>query len=613
MAIKNIKTLMKVVKFRYSQRFVALSYMWPSDDKSSHLQLTKATLIELETDNSLDDLALPNIVSDAIALCRYLGERYLWIDRLCIIQDDEASKQEQIGAMDVIYNSATFTIMAAFNGRHIDKGLLGCPGRPRPPFVMAPSRRQFHSLRRSILPDTGHSEEVVNGSEWDHRGWTFQERLLSRRRLFITEFEVIFQCSVGTAYEACSHTPNHSRVSYDEIFTMSRRWRDAETNVGLSFKPLHRPAMKHLIKNKIQHLLRGRVPRRRMSNAFTSSETWKWSESGQSQLQHLGLPGFRKEQDPRVAHLDHLEWSHYQYCVREYTKRQLSQPSDVLKAFHGVGNVLGRGLGTKLLYGLPEKYLSLALQWNWQWSHPKGEHALPKVGSEVDLLAESAPGGAPSWSWATARYPVHLANDDVADVKVGLIDFYRYGRDGQSSQERSSSPQKIHARDVLDQHAELTSCDPFHRFFSDVPRALDPLACEVAQQRAATSLLFNTATATCQTVGSNYINRVRLCNPATGKWIGRIRSRDDTWWVARIESGLVASKRDVPVKVVVIGGTRRDTIANKYGERTLLDVLLVDQDPQDPCGRAVRRIGMGFVELSLWEACNPQWETVVLN
>lgn len=594
---------MKIANCKHSQRFVALSYMWPSDSTSRHSQLTRATLTKLETDNGLNGLALPNIVSDAIVLCQHLGERFLWIDRLCIIQDDETSKQGQIGAMDIIYNSATFTIMAAFNNRKIDRGLLGCPGRPRLPSAMAPSRRQFYALRRSILPDMGHYEEVVGESEWDHRGWTFQERLLSRRRLFITEFEVIFQCSDGTAYEECSHTPNHRRLTYDEIFAISRHWRSAKTHRGLSSRPSYIPGLQHIAKDK-----RG-GSRRRLSDVSTNSETREWTEPGQSQLQHLGLPGFRIERDPRVALLDNLQWRHYQYCVREYTKRRLSKPSDVLKAFQGVGNVLERGMGTRLLYGLPWKHLGLALQWNWQWSRPGSvKHiARPKVGSEVDLLAEAAPEGAPSWSWATAKYPVHLSNDDEDDVKIDLIDFYHYDKDRPSQEQ--SLPQKIHARDPLDQYVEPIA-HPFQKFILNVPPDLDPMARLVAQKRA-TSLLFNTSTATCRTKGSRNICRASLYNPATGKWMGRIRSRDDTWWDARIESGL-APKDDVPVKAVVIGGTRRGDGSKDWG-KVLLDVLLVEQDPQESSGRAVRRIGMGYVELPLWEACHPQWETIVLN
>jgi hypothetical protein len=41
----------------------------------------------------LQTLTLPRTISDTITVCKELGIRYLWVDRLCIRQDDPWSNK----------------------------------------------------------------------------------------------------------------------------------------------------------------------------------------------------------------------------------------------------------------------------------------------------------------------------------------------------------------------------------------------------------------------------------------------------------------------------------------------------------------------------------------
>jgi hypothetical protein len=85
--------------------FVALSYVWgPDVDQSS--VTCKSNIEELEVPGSLSPARLPQTLEDAIRVCEQLQERYLWIDRLCIIQDDTEDKARQIKAMDKIFSAA---------------------------------------------------------------------------------------------------------------------------------------------------------------------------------------------------------------------------------------------------------------------------------------------------------------------------------------------------------------------------------------------------------------------------------------------------------------------------------------------------------------------------
>lgn len=81
---------------------------------------------ELATEETLTDdrLDIPRPANDAMILCKEMGERYLWVDALCIIQDDSMDKEWQIARIGSIYSSAVFTIVAAC-GVDADAGLPG--------------------------------------------------------------------------------------------------------------------------------------------------------------------------------------------------------------------------------------------------------------------------------------------------------------------------------------------------------------------------------------------------------------------------------------------------------------------------------------------------------
>lgn len=76
------------------------------------------------TPGSLLSLDVPKSICDAIYLVGSIGEQYLWVDALCITQDDVAMQQAQIARMDRIYAKALFSIIAA-NGDTAEVGLPG--------------------------------------------------------------------------------------------------------------------------------------------------------------------------------------------------------------------------------------------------------------------------------------------------------------------------------------------------------------------------------------------------------------------------------------------------------------------------------------------------------
>lgn len=168
-------------------RYLALSYVWGG---SKTLLNTKAIRVDLETEAGLTKKLeeLPMTIRDAIDLVRELGERHLWVDSLCIIQDDAEDKSNQIMGMDVVYSSAILTI-AATSGNSADAGLAGGHTRLRT-FTQLTEKVQGLSLANR--PTT--FDKTINESTWNTRAWTFQERILSNRVLFVADQRCFFTC-----------------------------------------------------------------------------------------------------------------------------------------------------------------------------------------------------------------------------------------------------------------------------------------------------------------------------------------------------------------------------------------------------------------------------------
>ncbi|KAF3034467.1 hypothetical protein E8E12_000513 [Didymella heteroderae] len=97
-----------------STSYVALSYCWPQGAES-RFQTTKAVYKELIQPNGLQSRLgdLTPVVRDAISFVREIGQQFLWVDALCIIQDDLEYKMDQIKQMDLVYGAALMTIMCA--------------------------------------------------------------------------------------------------------------------------------------------------------------------------------------------------------------------------------------------------------------------------------------------------------------------------------------------------------------------------------------------------------------------------------------------------------------------------------------------------------------------
>ncbi|EKG14871.1 Heterokaryon incompatibility [Macrophomina phaseolina MS6] len=198
-------------------RFAALSYVW-GDKRRREFEVTKSNWAEACAKDFLRRVHLPRSISDAIIVCKKLDIPYLWVDRLCIVQDDCGQKHEQIRAMDAIYSSADLTICAAA-GDSSRYGLPGVGSTPRP--FSRTSCFQLADLEMVNVPPE--SIDCLSYGQWQRRGWTYQEMVLSRRLLLFTDFQVFFMCPRDNIAE------NHMTDTY-ELFGLLYSDNDLEAS-----------------------------------------------------------------------------------------------------------------------------------------------------------------------------------------------------------------------------------------------------------------------------------------------------------------------------------------------------------------------------------------------
>ncbi|TPX17525.1 uncharacterized protein E0L32_003168 [Thyridium curvatum] len=175
----------RVVTASTSHQYVALSYVW--GEETAPL-LTRATLTQYSELNGLDQASIPQTIEDAMQFVKDIGLRYLWVDSLCIVQDDAQDKNSQLPLMSSIYGSVNLVVVAAA-GTDAESGLPGIGETSREQWQQAGvvDGKEFITVHPSM-------NRILSKSSWNTRGWTFQEAMLSRRCIVFTPRLVYWSC-----------------------------------------------------------------------------------------------------------------------------------------------------------------------------------------------------------------------------------------------------------------------------------------------------------------------------------------------------------------------------------------------------------------------------------
>ncbi|KAI0443967.1 heterokaryon incompatibility protein-domain-containing protein [Xylaria telfairii] len=169
--------------------YIALSHSWGGNQPA---KTVKSNLVARCAGFPLSEL--PPTFRDAIAVATELGIRYIWIDSLCIVQDDPEDWKREAAMMGDVYLNSYLTI-AATRASNSEAGFLGPRSLTRtvklPWTLLGPHSPTTESIyacqRRSFAND-------VDDGPLNRRAWVLQERVLSPRTLHFTEHQVYWEC-----------------------------------------------------------------------------------------------------------------------------------------------------------------------------------------------------------------------------------------------------------------------------------------------------------------------------------------------------------------------------------------------------------------------------------
>ncbi|KAH0439669.1 hypothetical protein CcaCcLH18_02779 [Colletotrichum camelliae] len=355
-------------------QYACLSYVW---GKGSQTQYTSSTRDSLEAPQGLQKVGLPQTITDAIRVTKEAGLRYLWVDALCILQDEPEDKARIISKMGLIYGGASMTIVATTNVDPHD-GLAGV-GTTHRSVTQNTVKIQGMTLAvglhdpRRLIPD-------IESSVWDSRAWTFQERALSKRSVHFTRSQMVFKCVHGAVMlEENVPTPDpafqHSRIEdglHPDLLvllwchTSLRRFE----NKGFTIREADQVMMMSEDIDLDKMNSEERAERAPIFNITVDDAPHDF----------MNTLGDTTGSTP---------WDLYRHAVHDYTKRKLSWESDAVVAFSGVEHIIRRGTNTKFWYGLPSFAFEQALLWQ------AGEPLQPRHKNGRAIF--------PSWSWAAWR------------------------------------------------------------------------------------------------------------------------------------------------------------------------------------------------------------------
>ncbi|KAI0973303.1 heterokaryon incompatibility protein-domain-containing protein [Xylaria arbuscula] len=315
-------------------RYMCLSHCW---GKSQIITTTRSTLEQRKSGIVWRELS--QTFRDAIWLTRKLGLQYIWIDSLCILQDDSKDWAVESAKMSSIYSNGYLTIAAT----HSENGYGGLFSQTED-FEVCGKTPDGEAYRLFFRERIDHHIELINGTEFYIKGkksplvghptvtyhplltraWVYQERMLSTRVIHFGRYELFFECR-STIMCECG---------------------------GIEFYGMSSSAPRSVVKIEYTDAL------------------WDYDSGDEQQLYQLA----------RI----------WRTIVCSYTPLQLTKLKDRLPAIGGLAKDLARQRKSRYLAGLWEDTLNDDLLWV---VHATSQHKSPRI----------YPRNAPTWSWASVE------------------------------------------------------------------------------------------------------------------------------------------------------------------------------------------------------------------
>ncbi|KAH7140863.1 heterokaryon incompatibility protein-domain-containing protein [Dactylonectria macrodidyma] len=331
--------------------YAALSYCW-----GGVAQLTTMAANLNDHLQAIDVASLPKTIRDAVEVCRAIGMRYLWVDALCIVQDDNNDKLDQIASMGLIYKNSTVTIVAA-SAEKVTDGFLG-NAKPEGPHIQLPlyvddTTTGTVYLRIKDGTQTYSAEEPIF-----QRGWTYQELLLSPRCVIFDASQIMLKCLT------------------DNFRPLFQTYVDVQVDA---------PELPPGVFGMADENLAGRSSRESRERYFKNTQDRIWKA-----------------------------------VVHDYSERDMSCFSDRLPALAGIATELAAVWDDVYLAGFWERTILQHLAWyrTQRKYRCNGIGAIQQKDLFDGVVDVSRHTGGPTWSWATAPYPVTIDDLDKPDPQL---------------------------------------------------------------------------------------------------------------------------------------------------------------------------------------------------
>lgn len=182
--------------------YTTLSHRW---GQAEFLQLKRHNLQELH--RNVPVAGLPQTFREAILASKALRIRYLWIDSLCIVQDDPSDWAYEASQMHMVYSNSHCNISAS-HGEDSTEGLF----RDRNSHALCSTEVNFCTTNRLttkarqayVLANVVLMRKDIEGCPLNKRGWVLQERILAPRVLHFCRDQIFFECRTRIACELYS-------------------------------------------------------------------------------------------------------------------------------------------------------------------------------------------------------------------------------------------------------------------------------------------------------------------------------------------------------------------------------------------------------------------------
>ena len=220
----TIEPRIHVTKSEIGQ-YVALSHCWGTiQANESRLMTLKRSLAQHQDGIPFD--SFPKTFQDAMIFTRLLGLKYLWVDSLCIVQDDSDDWAKESATIGGIYANSFVTIAADkaagpnegcfqaeddFKKRRYGIEFRDNIGRPNFVYVR---QRAITQQNPTLETMTCYADDA--SSKLESRGWTLQEQLLSPRIVHFSETEMTWECNTQNVCE-CGNVLGSSTLKNNHV------------------------------------------------------------------------------------------------------------------------------------------------------------------------------------------------------------------------------------------------------------------------------------------------------------------------------------------------------------------------------------------------------------